>query len=195
MVLRATPQAVRRLAIRNQRLDGPAPRGKPTAQDLLETVRALRCLQLDPTAVVARNHLLVLFSRHGAFDERAFEQLAYEDRALFEYWAHEASYVLSEDLPIHRLEMRTWPPPSDNAWRRRVAPGTTASRSSARTSSSGSPRTARCARARSRTARTVPWESSGWTNARSVARMLDLMWVAGPRSGSPAATARSACGT
>src|SRR6185503_18262819 len=68
-------------------------------------VRALRCLQLDPTAVVARNHLLVLFSRHGAFDERTFTQLAYEDRGLFEYWAHEASYVLAEDLPIHRDRM------------------------------------------------------------------------------------------
>ena len=25
----------------------------------------------------------------------------------------------------------------------------------------------------------VAWESSGWTNARNVARMLDLMWVRG----------------
>ena len=25
----------------------------------------------------------------------------------------------------------------------------------------------------------MPWESSGWTNARNVARMLDLMWVRG----------------
>jgi len=37
-VITATPTAIRRLAIRNQRLAGPAPRSKPTAQDLLETV-------------------------------------------------------------------------------------------------------------------------------------------------------------
>ena len=37
----------------------------------------------------------------------------------------------------------------------------------------------RCARATSRTAPKVPWESSGWTHARNVARMLDLMWVRG----------------
>jgi uncharacterized protein YcaQ len=113
-MLTADPSAIRRLAIRNQRLDGPAPRGRPTKHQLLETVRALRCLQLDPTSVVARNHLLVLFSRHGAFDEALFDELAYEDRALFEYWAHEASYVLSADLPIHRLYMK---PPSGGAWR------------------------------------------------------------------------------
>ena len=115
-VLRVDPAAIRRLAIRNQRLAGPASRGRPTAQDLLETATALRCLQLDPTAVVARSHLLVLFSRHGAFDETLFEEVAYGERALFEYWAHEASYVLSEDLPIHRYAMR---PPSGGAWRAR----------------------------------------------------------------------------
>ncbi len=86
----------------------------------LDTVRALRCLQLDPTAVVARNHLLVFFSRHGAFDERAFEQLAYEDRSLFEYWAHEASYVLAEDLLLHAWEMRHWPHDRGGVWQRRV---------------------------------------------------------------------------
>ena len=39
--------------------------------------------------------------------------------------------------------------------------------------------TARCARVTSRTARKSRWESSGWTHARNVARMLDLMWVRG----------------
>ncbi|MDA0180451.1 winged helix DNA-binding domain-containing protein [Solirubrobacter phytolaccae] len=172
-MLRATPQAVRRLAIRNQRLEGPAPRRKPTAQDLLETVRALRCLQLDPTAVVARNHLLVLFSRHGAFDERAFEQLAYEDRALFEYWAHEASYVLSEDLPIHRFAMhepryrghRTWWD-GEPEFRAHILE---------RLREEG-PLRAREIEDKA----TVGWESTGgWTNGRTVARMLDMLWVAG----------------
>jgi uncharacterized protein YcaQ len=172
-VLHATPQAVRRLAIRNQRLDGPAPRRRPTPGDLLDTVRALRCLQLDPTAVVARNHLLVLFSRHGAFDERAFEQLAYEERALFEYWAHEASFVLSEDLPIHRFAMRPPKYRGQRAWwdgepgfrahileRLRVA----------------GPLRAREIEDRA----TVGWESTGgWTTGRTVARMLDMLWVAG----------------
>ena len=167
-MITTTPAAIRRLAIRNQRLDGPV------TESLLDTVRALGCLQLDPTAVVARNHLLVLFSRHGAFDEAAFQQLAYEERALFEYWAHEASYVLSEDLPIHRHLMR---PPG--GWRTRMATWWESEHEFrahilARLTEEG-PLRAREIEDRAK----VPWESSGWTNARNVARMLDLMWVRG----------------
>src|SRR3954465_4105021 len=114
-VLRGPVVAARRLAVRNQRLSGPRPR----KAELLDTCRALRCLQLDPAAVVARSPLLVLFSRHGAFDEARLERLAYEERALFEYWAHEASLVLPEDLPLHRWEMRTWPR-GGGAWARRL---------------------------------------------------------------------------
>ena len=47
-------------------------------------------LQLDPTNVVARSHLLVVYSRLGPFDQAELERLVYEDRELFEYWAHEA---------------------------------------------------------------------------------------------------------
>jgi uncharacterized protein YcaQ len=167
-VRKVSVEAVRRLAVKNQRLSGPRNR------DLLETVRALRCLQLDPTAVVARNHLLVLFSRHGAFDEAEFETLAYKDRVLFEYWAHEASYVLSEDLPIHRHFMR---PPV--GWRTRLAQwwhGEHEFRAHIleRLTEDG-PLRAREIEDKA----TVSWESSGWTHARNVARMLDLMWVRG----------------
>jgi uncharacterized protein len=173
-VRKVSVTAVRRLAIRNQRLEGPRPRGEAGAPALLETVRALRCLQLDPTAVVARNHLLVLFSRHGAFDEAEFERLAYEDRSLFEYWAHEASYVLSEDLPIHRHFMR---PPV--GWRTRLAQWWQSEHEFRahileRLRADG-PLKAREIEDRA----TKSWESSGWTHARNVARMLDLMWVRG----------------
>src|SRR3954452_5866366 len=86
-VLRVPVAAARRLAVRNQRLSGP----RPGKGELLATCRGLRCVQLDPTAVVARSHLLGLFSRHGAFDEVCCYRLPYEERALFEFWAHEAS--------------------------------------------------------------------------------------------------------
>jgi uncharacterized protein len=177
-VLKVAPSAIRRLAVRNQRLAGPAPRATPSAQDLLETVKALRCLQLDPTAVVARNHLLVLFSRHGAFDETLFEELAYQRRDLFEYWAHEASYVLSEDLPIHRYAMK---PPEGGAWRAKQnhwwdTEAEFRTHILERLEEAGPLRAGDIEDRAS-----VDWrrEFDGWTHARNVARMLDLMWVRG----------------
>ena len=178
-MLRVPPAAVRRLAIRNQRLEGPLPRRRADAGALLETARALRCLQLDPTAVVARSHLLVLFSRHGAFDEARFTALAYERRALFEYWAHEASYVLSEDLPLHRYEMRTFPRPGIGAWPRKLAAwydheADFRSHILERLRDDGP------LRARDIEDRAIkPWESGGWSNGRNTARLLDIMWVRG----------------
>jgi uncharacterized protein YcaQ len=176
-VLELDPSAVRRLAIHNQRLAGPVPRGKPSPVDLLDTVKALRCLQLDPTAVVARNHLLVLFSRHGAFDETLFDELAYGERALFEYWAHEASYVLSEDLPIHRYAMK---PPQGGAWRAKQndwwdREAEFRGHILERLNDQG-PLRAREIEDRAQDG----WVSrDAWTNRPNVNRMLDLMWVRG----------------
>ena len=173
MLLRVPARAVRRLAVRNQRLAGPWPRRRPDEAALLETARALRCLQLDPTNVVARSHELVLFSRHGAYDVDRFERLAYGARSLFEYWAHEASLVLTEDLPLHRHMMRSWSHgPRMEAW--------WADNAAFRAHILERLRADGPLRAREIEDRSVrPWESTGWTHARSVARMLDFMWVRG----------------
>ncbi|MGD0069000.1 MAG: crosslink repair DNA glycosylase YcaQ family protein [Streptosporangiaceae bacterium] len=72
-------------------------------------LRGLRVLQVDPVNVVARSHLLVLWSRLGAFDLGDLDMLLWRERWLFEYWAHAASIVLTEDYPIHRAMMRSYP--------------------------------------------------------------------------------------
>lgn len=105
-MLTITPTIARRLATAAQLLDTPDHFANQTDKERIATaVRQIRCLQLDPINVVARNPLLVLWSRIGPFDVDAFGELLWDDHLLFEYWAHAASLVLSEDFPIFQLWM------------------------------------------------------------------------------------------
>jgi uncharacterized protein YcaQ len=73
----------RRLAVARQALSGPRPKSV-AADDIHALVRAIGCLQLDPTAIVARSHLLVLFSRVGPFDPKLVDILLWDRRRLYE---------------------------------------------------------------------------------------------------------------
>lgn len=94
----------RRLAVDAQLLAGPRPGAD--RDSLLSVVKQLGCLQLDPVSAVARSHLLVLASRVGSFAPADVDALLYEERRLFEYWAHAASIVPTEDYAIHAEMMR-----------------------------------------------------------------------------------------
>ena len=82
----------RRLAISAQRLAGPHP--PATADSVLDVMRAIRCLQLDPIRAVERTQYPVLHSRLGHYDREHLHNFIYGDRHLMEYWAHAASIVL-----------------------------------------------------------------------------------------------------
>ena len=77
-----TIESARRLAVTRQRLSGQVPEQVDTAA-MLDTVRDIGCLQLDPISVVARSHLLVLWSGLGAYDPDTLETLLWKDRSLF----------------------------------------------------------------------------------------------------------------
>jgi uncharacterized protein YcaQ len=163
------------MAVAKQGLAGP--RRLATGAGALELVRDLRCLQLDPISAVARSHLLVLWSRLGAFDRALVDQLLWEERSLFEYWAHAASIVLTEDYPIHRLRMRAWP--GDGTWQRRVVAWMEENRSLKRSIlgqlRGNGPMPSRGFRDRA----VAVWTSTGWTNERNVERMLSFLWSQG----------------
>ncbi len=103
-----TLEKARRLAVAKQHLAGKRP-NKPGSDDILGVTRSLGCLQLDPISAVAPSHLIVLWSRLGIFDTSDLDRLLWNQKKLFEYWAHQASIVLMEDYPLHYYLMRGYP--------------------------------------------------------------------------------------
>jgi uncharacterized protein len=144
----------------------------------MEAARSLRCLQLDPISVVARSHRLVLWSRLGPYDLAELDAVLWEERRLFEYWAHAASLVLTEDYPIHRLLMRRYPTDRYAHSRRMkawVEENAALRRHILQRLRQDGPLRARDLEDRSQRS----WSSDGWTNDRNVDRMLDYLWTKG----------------
>jgi uncharacterized protein len=94
----------RRVAVRAQALDG-------SATSVLETVRRLGFLQLDPISAVAPPQHLVLWSRLGTVDVAELERLLWEERKLVEW---RAFVYPTEDLPILKAFMRRTDRPLDD---------------------------------------------------------------------------------
>ena len=162
---RLTRPEARRIAVRAQLLDARRP------TDLLQVVRQLTLLQVDPTAAVAPNADLVAWSRLGTEYKPSHLTRALElDRTLFE---HNALIRPTEDLGLHLADMAAWPT-SDRyrewlqqnaAFRSDVldllrARGPLVSREVPDTSA-------------------VPWVSTGWTNDRNVPQMLEFLMMQG----------------
>ena len=89
-------EEARRIAIRAQALDG-------SATGVLDTVRRLGYLQIDPISTVAPPQQLVLWSRLGAYDRTELDRLLWDEKKLIEWNA----YIWPvEVLPLLRARMR-----------------------------------------------------------------------------------------
>jgi uncharacterized protein YcaQ len=174
--IKVTPTTARRLAITRQRLAGPRP--SPDEAGLLELVRDIGCVQIDPISAVARTNYLVPWSRLGLHDPAIQDKLLFKERALFEYWAHAASIVLTEDYPIHSYLMRRYQT-GDRPWVIRMREWMEANREL-------------CDHVMATVRERGPimskdiediarddWQSTGWTGGRNVSRMLDFLWTQG----------------
>lgn len=159
----------RRIAVRAQLLDGAR---RPSG--LLDVVRRLTLLQVDPTAAVAPNADLVAWSRLGSSGYASAElSAALADRTLLEL---RAMIRPGEDLALYRAEMAEWPergtPTSWREYHRAWVAANEACRRDilVRLGAEG-PLPSRelpdsCA---------LPWRSSGWSNNRNVTKLLELM--------------------
>ncbi|MGE4244680.1 MAG: winged helix-turn-helix domain-containing protein [Parvibaculaceae bacterium] len=99
----------RRIALAAQGLAAkPRRAGDASWATLARTIDKINLLQIDSVNVLCRSHYLPLFSRLGRYrretlDARAFT--AGRKRALFEYWAHEASLLPLDLHPLMRWRM------------------------------------------------------------------------------------------
>jgi uncharacterized protein YcaQ len=164
-VHRLTKEQARRVAVRAQLLDARRP------TDLLEVVRHLTLLQIDPTAAIAPSADLVAWSRLGSrYRPDDLRRALEEDRTLFE---HNALVRPMDDVGLVLAGAGDWPPyertrvwlRANDSFRRDVLDllsrsGPMASRDVPDTS-------------------VVPWASSGWTNDRNVTQMLELLMMRG----------------
>ena len=96
-------EEARRIAVRAQGLDGGA-------RGVLDTVRRLGFLQLDPISSVAPPQQLVLWSRLGPWNTAELDRLLWKQRKLVEW---DAFLYPVEDLPILKAFMRRRDRPLD----------------------------------------------------------------------------------
>jgi hypothetical protein len=101
--VRLTSNGARNLMVAAQGLDQRSRRAADKA-DVLATIRRMGVLQIDTIHVVARSPYLVLWSRLGDYRPVWLDELLAEG-ALFEYWAHEASFVPAENYALFRHRM------------------------------------------------------------------------------------------
>jgi uncharacterized protein len=161
----------RRIAVRAQLLDSRRP------TDLVEMVRHLTLLQLDPTAAIAPNADLVSWSRLGSRYSPSDLLAALQSRRLIEL---QALVRPAEDIALFRAEMAECPGAGElKDWQRSrrdwVKANDACRRDILDRLESSGPLTSRelpdtCA---------VPWESTGWTNNQNVIKLLDFMVARG----------------
>lgn len=97
----------RRIALAAQGFAAPRPSTEPGARHLIQTVRRLNLFQIDSVSAVVRAHYMPMFSRLGPYRLGLLDEAAAgRKRGLFEYWAHEASFLPVETWPLMQWRMR-----------------------------------------------------------------------------------------
>jgi uncharacterized protein len=166
-VHRLSRSQARRIAVRAQLLDS----ARPT--DLLDLVRHLTLLQVEPTAAVAPSAEVVAWSRLGPRFRRSELEDAVAAGSLVEL---HSMLRPAEDIALYRAEMAAWPGVGElRDWQVQIRDWVEANDDTRRDildklydegplPASALPDTT-----------LIPWESSGWNNDRNVRMLLDRM--------------------
>ncbi len=95
----------RRIWLRAQRLDTPAPFGEGP-QATAAAVEHLGYVQIDTINVIERCHHHILWNRIPEYRRADLRYAQSVDKSVFEYWTHALSYVPSKDLRFFLPAMR-----------------------------------------------------------------------------------------
>ena len=96
----------RRIALAAQGLAKPRPTTQTTTRQLRALFERTQLIQIDSVNVLTRAHYLPAWSRLGNYNRGALDRLAFKERALFEYWGHEASLIPMALHPLFRWRMK-----------------------------------------------------------------------------------------
>ncbi|SOE04211.1 winged helix-turn-helix domain-containing protein [Blastococcus haudaquaticus] len=95
----------RRIALAAQGFADPRPSVDIGTRQLRRLVERLAVVQIDSVNVLSRSHYLPAFSRLGSYPRAALDDLTARRHAVFEYWAHEASFLPVGLQPFLRWRM------------------------------------------------------------------------------------------
>ena len=157
----------RRIAVRAQLLAGERP------TDLVDTVRQLSLVQLEPTSAVAPSAELVLWSRLGSAFEPQDLRDAVDEQRLIEL--HQTLRV-PEDLALFRSEMAAWPGSGRlREWQEDVRDWVRANNDCRREILERLRADGPLPMSELPDTCVVPWKSSGWNDNRNLRMMLDKL--------------------
>ncbi|RUW51903.1 winged helix-turn-helix domain-containing protein [Mesorhizobium sp. M1A.F.Ca.ET.072.01.1.1] len=99
--------AARRIALGAQGFTDARPAGTPDRRHLARVLSRTGLLQIDSVSAVVRAHYMPLYSRLGPYPLALLDNAAVtRKRTVFEYWAHEASFLPVETYPLMRWRMQ-----------------------------------------------------------------------------------------
>lgn len=113
-----SPALARRVALAAQGLGRPSTDVVPGVRQIGALIDRLGLLQIDSVNVFERSHYLPVFARLGSYDKAQLDRVTYSPR-ITEYWAHEASFIPVDTLPLLRWrqqEHRDRAEADDDSW-------------------------------------------------------------------------------
>ena len=102
-----------RLALRSQLLSAEGTGFPSGSEGVARIIEKLGYVQIDTISVVNRAHHVTLRTRCPDYSPEMLDRLLADDRRIFEYWGHAASYLPMSDYRFYTRRMRQFVDPMD----------------------------------------------------------------------------------